>query len=611
MVLRVGGMASGMDTESIIKDLMKAERMPLDKLKQKKQTLEWQRDQYREMNILLQDFRSLVSSTGMKRTQNYRASAAASSNEGLVTATASTAATPGSYNISNVTLAKAETWVTASLKAGGGLDASKSFTDSSNAFDGAFWDTVDNVNVKNGKVGSVTLKGNGSTTGLNVGATDIKIDAAADMSVKVNGVTYKVVSEAPAEDDQVQITSTGDLIFKTPVAADASIKVDYITNSSTEKYTNFSINTFSSTGENIENFLVSSTDSLNSVISKVNVSKAGVTLFYDSVTGKMSMTQKETGSHNPSGGGNISVTGLFATSVLKLDVTNADPADPDKPKLIQGTDASVTINGLTTTRKSNTFEMNGVTFTLKKESTTETASLNVTKDTDQVYNNIKDFVEKYNTLIAAISKKTSEERYRSYTPLTDDQREQLSDKQQEQWEEKAKSGLLRRDTVLSGVLTSMRSNFSQAVINSSTNAAYNQLAEIGITTSKNYLEGGKLEIDETKLKKALAENPEAVEALFIGGGDSTSVSEQGIIHRLYDTVGKTMDQLKERAGSAGYTNQKFAIGRQLTDIDSSISRFEDRLLQVEDRYWKQFTAMEKAMQQANSQSAYLMQQFSM
>ncbi|MET1032016.1 flagellar cap protein FliD N-terminal domain-containing protein, partial [Domibacillus tundrae] len=69
MVLRVGGLASGMDIESIVKNVMTAERMPLDKLKQKKQTLEWQRDQYREMNILLQDFLNLTSSTGMKKTQ--------------------------------------------------------------------------------------------------------------------------------------------------------------------------------------------------------------------------------------------------------------------------------------------------------------------------------------------------------------------------------------------------------------------------------------------------------------------------------------------------------------------------------------------------------------
>ena len=60
MVTRISGLASGMDIDTIVKNLMNAERMPLDKLKQNKQTLEWQRDDYRAMNTLLLDFRSTL-----------------------------------------------------------------------------------------------------------------------------------------------------------------------------------------------------------------------------------------------------------------------------------------------------------------------------------------------------------------------------------------------------------------------------------------------------------------------------------------------------------------------------------------------------------------------
>lgn len=598
MVLRIGGMASGMDTESIVKDLMKAERMPLDKLKQKKQTLEWQRDQYREMNILLQDFRNLTSSTGMKRTQNYRASAVTSSNEAVVSATASSSATQGSYSITSIlSLAKAETIVADPLT----LDAAKTFKEQ-NLTAGTEW--------KPGVAASQTITVKGTEPiklSLGTGETVASDDNQwQDMTITVNGTAYQVVDPdiGPVGATEVSIASNGTLTFGgTDPAANSSIEVNYVKTAATEKYTSFQIETKGSNNKTSnKTVLVNDSENINQVITKVNGSSAGVSMFYDSFTKQLSVMQKETGDFN-SGNGNISITGAFAETVLKMDGTKV---------VDKGKNVKFTINGLETERSSNTFEMNGVTFTLKNtlKVTDAPISLSVSKDTDKVYNNIKDFVEKYNTLIAAISTKTSEERYRSYTPLTDDQREQLSDKQQEQWEEKAKSGLLRRDTALTGVLSAMRSNFSQPVTNSNTNANYNQLAEIGITTSKNYLEGGKLEIDETKLKKALAENPDAVEALFIGGSGSTAVGEQGIIHRLYDTAGKTMDQLKERAGSMGATNQKFAIGRQLSGIDSSITRFEDRLTQVEDRYWKQFTAMEKAMQNANSQSSYLMQQFS-
>lgn len=605
MVLRLSGMASGMDTESIVKELMTAERIPLDKLKQKKQTLEWQRDQYREMNILLNDFQKLVSSTGMKRTQNYRASSVTSSNEAIVSATASTAATQGSFSITSISrLAKAENWVSTAITA----NTTQKFKDQAGVTTGWKEGVAATQTITMPSTGTAKLTlGSGETIANTEGTTG---NQWQDMTVTVNGTAYTVVDPGGANptSGQVKIATDGTLTFGgTAPAANASIKVNFVKTGTAagEKYTSFQIETKGSATTAKENILVNDSETINQVISKVNSSSAGVSMIYDSFTKQISMMQKETGNFN-SGGRNITITGDFATNVLKLSTTGATP----------GSNAKFTMNGLETERSSNTFEMNGITFTLKNtlntpDAPTSTAiSLSVSKDTNAVYNNIKDFVDKYNTLIAAIQSKISEERYRTYTPLTDEQREQLSDKQQEQWEEKAKSGLLRRDSLLSNVLSTMRSNFSQPVTNSATNANYNQLAEIGITTTKDYLQGGKLEIDETKLKEALAKNPEAVEALFIGGSDSTSISEQGIVHRLYNTVDKTMDQLKTKAGSAGSTNQLFLIGRQISTVDTSISRFEDRLTTVEDRYWKQFTAMEKAMQNANSQSSYLMQQFS-
>jgi flagellar hook-associated protein 2 len=134
-----------------------------------------------------------------------------------------------------------------------------------------------------------------------------------------------------------------------------------------------------------------------------------------------------------------------------------------------------------------------------------------------------------------------------------------------------------------------------------------QLAAIGIKTTANYLDGGKLEIDEAKLKKAIEEDPASVENLFRGTGDSTS--SKGIVQRLYDDVSGTIDKLNERAGKATYTNQQFTIGKNLDDVSKKITTFTDRLKQIEDRYYNQFTAMEQAIQKANSQMSYLMQYF--
>ncbi len=303
-------------------------------------------------------------------------------------------------------------------------------------------------------------------------------------------------------------------------------------------------------------------------------------------------------------GDEITTSGNFLNNLLKFGTSTETG----------GTNVEFEINGLKTERYSNTFEMNGVTFSIKDLFDSSTSPNGVTttisNNSTDVFDNIKGFVDKYNDLIGKISKKTSEEFYRSYRPLTDEQREGLSDKQQEQWEEKAKSGLLKRDPILSNVLSSMRTDFYQPVDNANVNPLYKQLSSIGITTTSNYLEGGKLVINEAELKKAIEEDPQSVENLFRGGSDATNESQKGIIHRLYDSVNATMDKLKDKAGGVNSTNQQFALGRELKNVDSSIDRFEDRMKQVEDRYWRQFTAMEKAIQQANQQSAYLMQQFS-
>ncbi|WNS81321.1 flagellar filament capping protein FliD [Domibacillus sp. DTU_2020_1001157_1_SI_ALB_TIR_016] len=686
MVLRVGGMASGMDTESIIKDLMKAERIPLDKLKQKKQTLEWQRDDYRAMNTLLLDFRSEL--TNMRLTTKYRARTVTSSDDTKVTATASSAASQASYSVTQVDkLATAARQTVSSI---GKVESTKTLesqeanftqdvalttqtetfatapstwqlgktnlteTDFKLTVDGTVYQLepgtadangdyslkdslgtqIGTVNLasgvvkfdtptdldgktvtaeykksafawKTGGVGSQSLVGTGTNTVSLTLATGVNINTAEReaMTVKVNGKAYTLVDKAQADllDNEVAISSEGILSFKNNIAATDTVSANYITNESTKKYADFSIESASLNNTSLkEKFLIQSTDTLDQVIEMVNKSKAGVSMFYDSFTGGMSLTRTETGNFN-STGKEISVTGDFATKMLLLGGTETG-----------GENAKFVINGLATERSSNTFDMNGVNITLKKEFTSAegAASLSISNDGNAVFENIKSFVDKYNELIGKISKKTSEERYRTYTPLTDEQRESLSEKQQEQWEEKAKSGLLRRDTILSGVLSSMRSNFSQPVSNSDTDPLFNQLASIGITTTKNYLEGGKLEISESKLKEAINNNPDAVEALFRGGGEATSIGEKGIIHRLYSTVNETMDKLKDRAGNSLSSNQQFTLGRQLTTVDDSITRFEGRLTQVEDRYWKQFTAMEKAIQNANTQSSYLMQQFS-
>lgn len=511
--MRIGGLASGMDIDSLVGDLMKAERIPLNKLHQKKQLFEWQRDDYRAMNKTLADFDKFIFD-GISRQATFTKKTVTSSNEGEV--------------------------------------------------------SVKNVN---------------ATSNL---SSTIKVEQLAQAAY---------------------LTGTGD-IRKPSTTFDPNGKLDvqranFATDFTNDSFSIQSIQKDGTMGAAVSFTIDPATDSLNSIISKINNSSAGVVAFYDSQTGKFSLNAKNTGDAINSD--EIIISGDFLTSSLNIP-TDFSTAGPTNSKA--GTDAKFTINGLTTTRSSNTFQINGFEYTLKTASNTE-IRISSTTDTDAIFNSVKEFVTKYNETIDTINKKVNEERYRGFQPLTNEEKEAMSEKQAEMWEEKAKSGMLKRDSILTSSLDQMRIDLYSNVGNATddVNDEYDQLSEIGIKTSKNYRERGKLEIDETKLREAIANDPNAIYKLF--NNSSTTPSEQGLAKKLRTTIKSTIERIEERAGNTSRTSQQYTIGKSINSVNKQINSFEDRLVKVEDRYWRQFTAMEKAIQKSNEQSTYLMQQFSM
>ncbi|MGM7683378.1 flagellar filament capping protein FliD [Cytobacillus sp. Hm23] len=681
--LRIGGLASGMDTDQIIADLMKAERMPLDRLTQKRQILEWQLDSYREMNTLLLDFREEL--TRMKMPSTYSARTITSTNEAMVTAIASSASPQATYAIDNVTqLATAATKVNAgaiSADADNKINVDKGLYSNSSAFaDGTAFNW--RVGAVESKSISVEVEGD-SFQLFEAGEVHPPLKDFESWSVTVDGKSYKVVTSPaePPKENEVFIDTDGSMKFGTELKADSSINVNYIADYKTEtktltegtkewqlpngsinsvtsfiiegneefvlggsdgdverdlvlkddsnvvigkintetgkivfnmdegfpqdteveiiydhNYTNFSIDTSTSKGDMHHNFIIGGNESLNTVISRVNNSEVGVTMYYDSFSDQVTLTRNETGDFTDSGD-EIRTSGGFLNDVLRF-------RDADETG---GTNIKFEVNGLSTERNSNTFNMSGVEFSIKQTFSNSPVSISVNNDSNQVLENIKSFVEKYNELIDKINQKVSEDRYRDYPPLTSEERQALSEREQELWDEKAMSGLIRNDSILTGVLSQMRTDLYAPVDNDDVSSIYNQLASIGITTTANYLEGGKLEINETKLLNAIQEDPSSVEKLFNADGNTSS--EQGVIQRLYDSVNVAMEKLTDKAGKSYSAAESFAIGKEMSYLDDQIDSFERRLIQIEDRYWGQFTAMELAIQQANEQAMFLAGQF--
>ncbi|WP_258921836.1 flagellar filament capping protein FliD [Heyndrickxia coagulans] len=373
-----------------------------------------------------------------------------------------------------------------------------------------------------------------------------------------------------------------------------------------QNYTSFNLKTYTSSGLVNGNFYIGVDKTLNDVISKVNNSNLGLTMYYDEYKDMFTLTRKETGNFNSSSsvdnGNEIIISSDTDTYDFLRDTLKFSGSTE-----YGGTNAVFNINGLDTERTSNTFTISGVTYTLKSEFDSP-VTISVSNDVDTIYNNIKNFVDQYNSLIDAVQSKLDEERYSDYAPLTDDQRKELTDTQQDQWDKKARSGLLRNDMTLKSSLSNMRSLIYSKVNNANISSEYNQLSSIGITTTSDWLKGGKLEINEDKLKAAIQNDPDSVELLFRATGSTTS--EKGIVQRLYDSVNNTYNTIVDKAGKSTYVNTQFTIGKNINDLTDKIRDMNDKLGKLEDRYYAQFTAMEQAIQKYNSQYTYLSSFFS-
>ena len=348
-----------------------------------------------------------------------------------------------------------------------------------------------------------------------------------------------------------------------------------------------------------------SEDSIDTLVSKINEAtmadgtRAGVSAFFDRVLNRMFISSTATGAQaevNITAGegqeGSELLAGLF--SALKLG-----SLDPDTHLQANGRDAKIIYDGLSLYQSSNQFTIAGVSYTLTGTSDTEVVNISLTNDTDAVFDTIKSFVELYNTTIEQINTKLGEVKNRDYLPLTDDQREELSEKEQEKWEDKARSGLLRNDSILSGVINDMRWTLSSFV--EGADATFKSLADIGITTGA-WFERGKLYINEDQLKEALATNPQGVMDLFTKTSEVDS--EKGLANRLYDNITARISQIIDKAGS-----NDSILGKRIADYDKQIALWDSKLQDMEQRYYKQYAALEVALGRMNQQSLSLMSLF--
>ncbi|MGI6424348.1 MAG: flagellar filament capping protein FliD [Tepidanaerobacteraceae bacterium] len=618
--MRIGGLASGFDIDQIVSDLMKAERMRVDTLYQKKQVMEWQKSDYREINLKL---RSLYNSSfDMKLTSSYlKYKATVTMNDGtdfnkFFTVSPGAGAVPGDY--------KVQVQQTANYAR---LDSSKPITQPLKG-----QELTGEISISEGSQFEVTIDGVKKTVTLNGGSYDDLTDLAADLENAINkafgwqedgikrvdvSIEDNQLTIQPAQDfNKVPITLNSikneeeeiiDNILQTlgfedgssyrPLNLHTSLK-DQLANTIADGTISFSINGHA--------FEFSPSSSLQLILDKINSTpEIGVSARYDSLTDKLVLLSKETGI-----GAEIQIedkSGLFNALGFDMSESTVD-GKTVYTKSVSGQNARIVLNGTIVEKTTNDFTINGMRFNIKGEMQEgQEAAFRLENDPDAAVESIKKYIELYNETIDYLNGKLSEERYRKYPPLTEEQKKEMSEKEIELWEERAKSGLLRSDPLLDRIVRNLRFAVSGAVAGQP--ADMKSLSAIGITT-KDWREKGKLHINEEKLRNAIVKDPEAVMRLFNASGENTS--QNGVATRFYDILKGGIEDITEKAGGGEFQiYDDSVLGKQIRDMEDRISTMEEMLVRAEERYWQKFIAMEQAIQYANQQSMWLASQMNM
>lgn len=495
--LRISGLSSGLDTESLVKSMLTTMQSKVNRQSQTTTKLEWKADALRDINSKIRAFREanmsvLNSANNMLSASAYNAfSVTMTTSTTAVSVSAGSSANTGTVTINSITQL-----------------ASAASVNSTQAFKG------DSINTST-KLSELQL---------------------------TNALEF--------EDDEISFSING------------------------------------------KDFTFNKDNTLADMMSQINASGAGVKMSYSSLTKGFTIASKSTGSASEVTIVNVKGN-AFAVAQGEGEEAVA-PAFGIEAGTKKGEDAKLKINGIDVVRSSNSFSIDGITYTLNDKSTSE-IKFTVAQDVESTLNKIVSFIGSYNDLVKSLQDKVGEKVYRAFDPLTDEQRDALSEDDIKKWEEKAKSGLLRNDSVVSGLLSAMRSAFYTAVEGTGLSPS-----QIGLTTG-GYADGGKITVDKDKLRAALQNNPDAVTNMFTAKSTSTdkkqAFKETGLMGRLSTallnyTSSVTSDTLS-------------GLEKQISDSKDLGESLLDKMSVKEESLYKRFTAMEAALSSLNSQSNWL------
>lgn len=646
--IRLTGMSSGLDTDSIVEELMNAYKKKTYTSERNVYKTEYKIEAYREVTDKLSDFNNkyldLLSSDNMKSATAFRqyttkVTDSLGKETSAVTITNSSSAVAGSHTISVKQVA--DTAHINGLKATGLVKGSE-ITDFTALAGKTIEVTIDGKS-KNITIGDSVTNAETLVADLNTKLFDAFGKGYDNINGKVqvsyeNGLVFNTKNGASTisfydGDNALNLLNTSSAITTTNT-------IDSMKNSFRETLTYTTATPEDTEADQIK-FSINGVDfqfdkdtTLKEIMTEVNNNEeAGVTLSYNAQSGKFKLETDNTGADeelrlSESGSNFLRAIGLVGSTQEEQNAIDADSR-------MKGQDTLAVVDGVEVARSTRAFTIDSVTYqanqtTIDANGVQQELNVKMEIDTEAIFEDIKGFIDDYNELVDFMQKKVNEEYDRDYYPLVDDERGEMTDTEIEKWDKKAKTGLLRNDSILQSLLTDLRTQFSGKVA-----GVEKSFSDIGIKTGT-YTNGAKIILDDegaSKLKNAISNDLESVVALFTQKSTTHSANssrtytneekavrrnEEGLMNRFYDTLENYISsyrdnsgykgKLLEKAGKVGDTTETTAtLVKELKRNNEKWTQILDKMNDQYDRYYKQFSRLETAMSSLNSQSNYIAQ----
>ncbi|MCR4832570.1 MAG: flagellar filament capping protein FliD, partial [Butyrivibrio sp.] len=543
MTIRITGMSSGLDTESIITELTKAKQTTVDKIKSDQKKYEKKQDKWKELNTKVVSFyKGKLNNIRFEGTFNKKTTTV--SDEDAATVVTGSTAMNSQQTLNITQLAKSGYLTGGEVESETGSDITQTST-----------------------LSSLGMTSSGKMR-IYFGATDGDQSEQEYVDIEVNAddtIASFVSKINSAESDSG---------YKVNASFDTSSGRFYMASAETGAEQNFYIDDMPhGTTTDDEGNTYAIEDTSTEFLSVSALSKLGLT----------------------------TATGWMADGDTEA-TTNSTVATYQ-----EGSDASITLNGVEYTSSDNTFEINGLTITANQVA--ENVILNTKTDTSGIYDTIKEFLTEYNEIIKEFDTLYNADDSDDYDILTAEQEEEMTDEEIEEWNNKIDEGLLSGDTTLGKLRQAMKSIMlsTYSLTDKNGNAVTGSLSYFGIATGSYFAtdenERGMYHIDGDEDDETTSSNEDKLSALIASDPDLVSDFFNQLGTALYSKLG---DLMKSTDFSSSFTiyDDKL-MKKQYNKFSTELEKAQEELTELEDYYYDKFSSMETALSKLDSSSSAL------